>query len=67
MRIRGNSNYATVFPIWDLLFSSSYTDPRLVEMRQTGIDRDPIPKGFLSELLSPVTWRRLTSNRAWPL
>jgi ornithine lipid hydroxylase len=58
----GNSNYSAVFPIWDLLFRS-HTDPRLVEVRQTGIDRDPIPRRFLSELLSPVTFHRLTRDR----
>ena len=53
---QGNSNYATVFPIWDLLFGS-YLDPRLIEARQTGIDRDPIPRRFLSELLWPIRLR----------
>ena len=49
---QGNSNYATVFPLWDLLFRS-HTDPT-VEARETGIQRDPIPRRFGSELLSPV-------------
>lgn len=49
----GKSNYATVFPIWDLLFGS-YTDPRRAEAREMGIEQDPIPRRFLSELLSPV-------------
>src|SRR5262249_56798682 len=56
---QGNSNYSTVFPIWDLLFGS-YTDPRRVKARQTGIDRDPIPRRFLTELWSPIAWRRLS-------
>jgi sterol desaturase/sphingolipid hydroxylase (fatty acid hydroxylase superfamily) len=60
---QGNSNYSTVFPIWDLLFGS-YMDPKVVEARQTGIDRDPIPRRFLSELWSPITWHRLISNQA---
>ncbi len=50
----GNSNYSTVFPIWDLLFES-YTDPRRGEAREMGIKQDPIPRRFLSELLSPAT------------
>lgn len=53
---QGNSNYATVFPIWDLLFGS-YTDPRVVGARHAGIDRDPIPRRFLSELLWPIRFR----------
>lgn len=59
----GNSNYATVLPFWDLLFGS-YMDPRLVEARQTGIDQDPIPRRFLSELLSPLTFHRLATSAA---
>jgi len=60
---QGNSNYATVFPIWDLLFGS-YTDPRLVETRHTGIDRDPIPRRFLSELVWPMTRHNLAGGAA---
>jgi len=56
--VQGNSNYSTVFPVWDLIFGS-YTDPRWAEVRETGIDRDPLPRRFLSELLSPVTLQRL--------
>jgi len=59
---QGNSNYSTVFPVWDLLFGS-HTDPRSVDVRQTGIDGDPIPRRLVSELLSPVTFYRLTGNR----
>jgi sterol desaturase/sphingolipid hydroxylase (fatty acid hydroxylase superfamily) len=61
----GNSNYATVFPIWDLLFGS-YTDPRVVDARETGIYQDPIPRRFLSELLSPLTFHRLAGSAAAP-
>jgi ornithine lipid hydroxylase len=60
---QGNSNYSTVFPIWDLLFGS-FTDPRVVEARETGIHQDPIPRRFLSELLSPLTFRRLARSAA---
>jgi len=58
----GNSNYSTVFPIWDMIFGTR-TDPMLVEARETGIDQDPIPRRFLSELLSPVTFYRLARSR----
>jgi sterol desaturase/sphingolipid hydroxylase (fatty acid hydroxylase superfamily) len=61
----GNSNYSTVFPVWDLLFGS-YTDPRVVEAREAGIHQDPIPRRFLSELLSPLTFRRLAGSAATP-
>jgi ornithine lipid hydroxylase len=58
----GNSNYSTVFPIWDMIFGT-HTDPMLVEACETGIDQDPIPRRFLSELLSPLTFRRLVRKR----
>ena len=58
---QGNSNYSTVLPIWDLLFGS-YTDPTGVEARETGIERDPIPRQFLGELLSPLTLYRLAGS-----
>jgi sterol desaturase/sphingolipid hydroxylase (fatty acid hydroxylase superfamily) len=58
---KGDSNYSTVFPIWDLLFGS-HTAPRKLDGRQTGIDRDRIPRRFLSELLSPITLLRLTGR-----
>ena len=54
----GNSNYATVFPLWDLLFGS-HTNATRVAARQTGIQHDPIPRKFASELLSPVLFHRL--------
>lgn len=59
---QGNSNYATVFPMWDMLFGT-HTDPMVAEARAMGIDQDPIPLKFLSELLSPVTFYRLVRNR----
>ena len=58
---QGSSNYSTVFTIWDLLFGS-YTDPRLAEAHATGIARDPIPRRFVSELLSPLTFHRLAGG-----
>jgi len=59
---QGNSNYSTVFPIWDMIFGT-HTDPMVAEAREMGIDQDPIPRKFLSELLSPVTFYRLVRNR----
>lgn len=63
---QGNSNYATVLPIWDMLFGT-HTDPLVAEAREMGIEHDPIPRRFLSELLSPVTWYRLVRNRPQPI
>src|SRR5262245_2548585 len=54
----GNSNYSTVFPILDMIFGTQ-TDPKLVEAREKASDKDPLPRRFLSELLSPLTFHRL--------
>jgi len=59
---QGNSNYATVFPLWDIIFGT-HTDPLATEARAVGIERDPIPRQFLSELLSPVILYRLIPRR----
>jgi sterol desaturase/sphingolipid hydroxylase (fatty acid hydroxylase superfamily) len=59
---QGNSNYSTVFAVWDLLFRS-HADPRLAIVGRTGIDGDPIPRRFLSEFLSPVTLHRPRRTR----
>jgi hypothetical protein len=48
--------------MWDILFGT-HTDPMLAEARALGIAQDPIPRKFLSELLSPVTFYRLVRNR----
>lgn len=59
----GNSNYATVFPVWDVLFAT-HTDPMRVAGCQTGIADDPIPRKFASELLSPTVFHRLARRPA---
>jgi len=51
---QGNSNYATVLPLWDALFGTR-TDPSVTEVRQLGIAGDPIPHRLATELLSPLT------------
>jgi sterol desaturase/sphingolipid hydroxylase (fatty acid hydroxylase superfamily) len=58
----GNSNFAVVFPLWDMLFGT-HVDPTRTEPTAVGVDRDPIPRSFVAELLSPVTYRRLARNR----
>jgi sterol desaturase/sphingolipid hydroxylase (fatty acid hydroxylase superfamily) len=58
----GNSNFATVLPLWDMLLGT-HADPLRVAPLATGIDGDPVPRAFVDELLWPVTevrqrWRR---------
>jgi sterol desaturase/sphingolipid hydroxylase (fatty acid hydroxylase superfamily) len=59
----GNSNFAVVLPLWDMLFGT-HVDPTRTEPHAVGVDRDPIPRSFLAEILSPVTYRQLVRNRA---
>ncbi len=54
----GNSNFSVVLPIWDMIFGT-HIDPASTEPKAVGVDRDPIPRAFLSELLSPFIFRRL--------
>jgi sterol desaturase/sphingolipid hydroxylase (fatty acid hydroxylase superfamily) len=58
----GHSNYATVFPIWDVLFGTR-TDPLVTEVRQLGIAGDPIPHRLVNELLSPLTLISVSERR----
>ena len=53
----GNSNFAVVLPFWDMLFGT-HADPRTHREQSAGIPDDPIPKRFLAELTSPVTYGR---------
>jgi sterol desaturase/sphingolipid hydroxylase (fatty acid hydroxylase superfamily) len=50
------SNYANVFPLWDLLFGS-YRHPEGRESTDFGIEGDPMPADFAGQLLSPFTLR----------
>jgi sterol desaturase/sphingolipid hydroxylase (fatty acid hydroxylase superfamily) len=46
-----NSNFGGL-PIWDLIFGT-YRHPYDTELRSTGIDGDPVPKGFIAQLVFP--------------
>jgi sterol desaturase/sphingolipid hydroxylase (fatty acid hydroxylase superfamily) len=63
---QGNSSYATVLPTWDMIFGTQ-TDPMVAEARKLGIEQDLIPRRFLSELLAPVTFYCLVSNRPYSI
>lgn len=59
----GNSNFAVVLPLWDMLFRT-YVDPSKTLAREVGVPNDPIPRAFVSELLAPFAWRRLVREKA---
>ena len=58
----GNSNYGVVLPLWDILFRS-HSDPNIFAAQTLGIQDDPIPRRFLSELLSPFIYKRLIAAK----
>lgn len=58
----GNSNFAVVLPIWDILFGT-FVDPTRVAVPNVGMANDPIPRSFWRELLVPFTWRRFARAR----
>jgi ornithine lipid hydroxylase len=58
----GNSNFGAVLPFWDMMFGT-HADPLEVAVASAGILDDPIPRRFLEELKSPVTYGRLVACR----
>ena len=61
----GNSNFAVVLPLWDMLFGT-YVDPVKTPTPDVGMKADPIPRSFGRELLVPFTWRRLVRAKGRP-
>jgi len=59
----GNSNFAVVLPIWDRIFGT-YVDPVETPVAEVGMKHDPIPRAFMTEILSPFMYRRLARKRA---
>jgi sterol desaturase/sphingolipid hydroxylase (fatty acid hydroxylase superfamily) len=49
----GNSNFGVMLPIWDMMFGT-HVDPVTTEVREAGIQGDPIPHRWLAELSSPI-------------
>jgi len=59
---QGNSNYGVLLPIWDMLFGT-YTDPVKTPLPGVGIDGDPIPHKWLTELAWPVALKPAVQPR----
>ena len=62
----GNSNFGVVFSFWDIAFGT-HSDPLNIVVGQAGINDDPIPRRFLEELKSPVTYAKLVARRGQPI
>jgi sterol desaturase/sphingolipid hydroxylase (fatty acid hydroxylase superfamily) len=57
------SNYANVFPLWDIVFGT-FQDPLRVRPAGFGIDDDPMPASLWGQIAAPFAWRRSTSRTA---
>ena len=57
----GNSNFGVVLPFWDMI-CGTHSDPLTIAVADTGIQDDPIPRRFVEELKSPVTYGRLIAH-----
>jgi sterol desaturase/sphingolipid hydroxylase (fatty acid hydroxylase superfamily) len=57
----GFSNYANVFPVWDVLFGT-FQDPTRIKPARFGIENDPIPASLWGQIAAPFAWRRLTAT-----
>jgi len=58
----GNSNYASVLPIWDIVFGT-FRHPDTHHYRTIGIDDDRMPDDLPGQLLAPFNWYRLEQRR----
>lgn len=59
-----NANFALTLPLWDILFGT-FVDPAEAPLETVGIEGDPIPHRFATELASPFNvsrWMRAPSS-----
>jgi len=61
-RALSDSNYANILPIWDIVFGT-FSHPDWHAPGEVGVRDDPIPEGFVAQLLSPFTWQRLVVHQ----
>jgi len=54
-----NANFALMLPLWDILFGT-FWDPADAPVPAVGIEGDPIPHRFMTELASPFNVKRWT-------
>lgn len=58
---QGNSNYALVFPVWDLLFGT-FCDPRKEKLENVGLGFNSLPRWVVMELAAPFIWPQVVSR-----
>jgi sterol desaturase/sphingolipid hydroxylase (fatty acid hydroxylase superfamily) len=55
------SNYANVFPVWDVMFGT-FQDPTRIQPDAFGVEDDVMPTTLWGQLAAPFAWRRLTAR-----
>jgi sterol desaturase/sphingolipid hydroxylase (fatty acid hydroxylase superfamily) len=55
-------NFATIFPIWDLLFGTFYLPRR--QPQRYGVKDGSVPESFVGQILHPFVWRRTDLSAA---
>jgi sterol desaturase/sphingolipid hydroxylase (fatty acid hydroxylase superfamily) len=53
-RVVADTNFANIFPAWDVVFGT-FSHPRDRVLRGVGVVGDPMPAGFVRQLLFPFT------------
>jgi sterol desaturase/sphingolipid hydroxylase (fatty acid hydroxylase superfamily) len=56
-RAVADTNFANILPLWDVAFGT-FTHPDRRELRGVGVVGDPMPAGFVRQLLFPLTGPR---------
>lgn len=58
---QGNSNYAGIFPVWDLLFGT-FCDPAQAKLEHVGLGWNPLPQRIVAELAAPFLWPQFVAR-----
>lgn len=58
---QGNSNYALVFPFWDIVFGT-FCDPTKEPLGAVGLCFNPLPRRIVVELAAPFIWPQLVAR-----
>jgi len=58
---QGHSNYAAIFPGWDILFGT-FCDPAKATLEHVGLYYNPLPKRIVAELAAPFIWPQLVAR-----
>ena len=61
-----NANYGHNVAWWDMVFGTRKLHPLAPPADSVGIEGDPVPEGYLGQLLLPLTWKEPTAQAHGP-